>query len=150
MNKIFKILTFLLLMVSLFILSFSAVILVKVAARYTSSVQSNNSSTGINSTSPSTTPLSGANTSQTNQQATSTGNVKTFTLAELKKYNGKGGNAAYVAVNGDVYDVTGNRKWRNGSHAGYPAGVDLTDFMSSSPHGMSVLRGIPIVGKFVG
>lgn len=34
--------------------------------------------------------------------------MQEFTLEELKKYNGKNGNPAYIAVNGKVYDVTNN------------------------------------------
>lgn len=72
---------------------------------------------------------------------------KTFTLAELAKYNGKNGAAAYVAVNGIVYDVTNVSQWRNGTHKGYEAGVDLTEAFKNSPHQDSIFNGIPVVGK---
>lgn len=72
---------------------------------------------------------------------------KTFTVDELKKYTGQGGNPAYVAVNGTVYDVTNARKWRNGKHQqGVVAGVDLTNIIGESPHGTSVLSQVPAVG----
>lgn len=72
---------------------------------------------------------------------------KTFTIDELKKYNGQGGNPAYVAVSGTVYDVTNARKWRNGKHEdGVVAGVDLTNIIGQSPHGTSVLAQVPVVG----
>ncbi|WP_290068715.1 cytochrome b5 domain-containing protein, partial [Lactobacillus intestinalis] len=48
--------------------------------------------------------------------------MQEFTLEELKKYNGKNGNPAYIAVNGKVYDVTNNPHWKNGEHHGYEAG----------------------------
>jgi len=72
---------------------------------------------------------------------------KTFTLAELAKFNGKNGAAAYVAVNGIVYDVTNVSQWKNGAHKGYEAGVDLTEAFKNSPHQDSIFNGIPIVGK---
>ena len=73
-----------------------------------------------------------------------------LTLEQLKQYDGKNGNSAYIAVDGVLYDVTGVRQWKNGSHEGYSAGKDLTDaILGKSPHGTSVLDGIPIVGKLV-
>lgn len=72
---------------------------------------------------------------------------KTFTLEELKKYNGQNGNPAYIAVDGTVYDVTNVKQWKNGNHQGYIAGEDLSDAINSSPHGKDVLINIPIVGK---
>ena len=74
-----------------------------------------------------------------------------LTLDQLKQYDGKNGNPAYIAVDGILYDVTNDRHWKNGSHEGYSAGKDLTDAIKGrSPHGTSVLEGVPIVGKLIG
>lgn len=74
-----------------------------------------------------------------------------LTLDQLKQYNGKDGNPAYIAVDGIIYDVSNDRHWKSGSHEGYSAGKDLTDAIKGkSPHGTSVLEGIPVVGKIVG
>lgn len=71
-----------------------------------------------------------------------------LTLDELKQYDGQNGNAAYVAVDGVIYDVTRVRKWKDGKHEmGVTAGQDLTDLISQSPHGKSILSEAPIVGK---
>lgn len=78
--------------------------------------------------------------------SSSQANTKTFTLDELAQYDGKNGNDAYVAVDGIVYDVTNAAKWQNGSHYGVQAGTDCTTAISRSPHGTSVLDGLPIVG----
>ena len=73
-----------------------------------------------------------------------------LTLAELAQYNGKDGNPAYVAVDGIIYDVTNLAKWKNGEHNGYTAGQDLTDIIKNkSPHGVSKLEGVPVVGTLV-
>lgn len=79
--------------------------------------------------------------------ATASSSEKTFTLSELKKYNGQNGSPAYVAVDGVVYDVTNVKNWQNGTHHGYSAGQDLSQAISQSPHGTSVLSGLPVVGK---
>ncbi|MDP4090965.1 MAG: cytochrome b5 domain-containing protein [Bacillota bacterium] len=69
-------------------------------------------------------------------------------MNDLKQYTGQNGTAAYVAVNGTVYDVTKAKRWQNGQHEGCAsAGADLTDAMGNSPHGNSVLSALPIVGK---
>ena len=71
-----------------------------------------------------------------------------LTLEELSQYDGKDGNPAYVAVDGVIYDVTDVPQWKNGEHNGYTAGQDLTDIIKNkSPHGVSKLRGVPVVGK---
>jgi len=75
--------------------------------------------------------------------------AKTFTLDELAQYDGKNGNDAYVAVAGTVYDVTNADRWQNGNHYGVQAGTDCTTAISRSPHGSSVLEGLPIVGTLV-
>lgn len=72
---------------------------------------------------------------------------KVFTLDELAKYNGQNGAKAYVAVNGVVYDVTNAKNWTNGSHEGHSAGQDLSSVINQAPHGSSVLKDLPVVGK---
>lgn len=73
-----------------------------------------------------------------------------LTLEELKQYDGKNGNPAYVAVDGIIYDMTNVAAWKNGDHNGYSAGNDLTDIIKNkSPHGVKNLEGVPIVGKIV-
>lgn len=72
-----------------------------------------------------------------------------LTLEQLAQFDGQNGNKAYIAVNGVIYDVTDSSLWPNGSHNGYQAGQDLTTFIMSSPHGLSTLSRIPIVGTLV-
>jgi predicted heme/steroid binding protein len=71
---------------------------------------------------------------------------KVFTLDELKTFDGLNGNPAYVAVNGNVYDVTNVKGWSNGAHQTHLAGQDLSSVIESAPHGTSILDGLTIVG----
>lgn len=95
-------------------------------------------------------PSEAASSSSGVASSSSPANAITFTLDELAQYDGKNGNDAYVAVDGIVYDVTNAAKWQNGSHYGVQAGTDCTTAISRSPHGTSVLDGLPIVGTLVG
>ena len=82
--------------------------------------------------------------------AKTTGELKSFTREELKKYNGQNGNPAYVAVDGKVYDVTNVGPWKGGKHNGNEAGNDLTEVIKTkSPHGVKVLEKVPVVGELV-
>ncbi len=83
------------------------------------------------------------------QQPTPLGNQTTFILQELSKYDGKGGNAAYVAVNGTVYDVTNNATWAAATHFGLTAGKDLTNEFASCHAGQPILSKLKVVGKLV-
>lgn len=76
--------------------------------------------------------------------------LQVFHAEELAKYDGLNGNAAYVAVDGKVYDVTGIARWSNGSHAGGTvlAGKDQTEALKRSPHGAKNLENLPIVGLY--
>lgn len=75
----------------------------------------------------------------------------TVTAAELAKNNGKNGTDCWVAVNGKVYDVTGQKDWVNGSHTPSngqaQCGQDESSSIGSSPHGSSVLSSLPVVGS---
>lgn len=73
---------------------------------------------------------------------------RVFTIEELSDYDGLEGRMAYVAVDGVVYDVTTAENWNNGVHNGQRlAGTDASTIILSSPHGKSVLSGLPIVGR---
>ncbi|MDQ5944320.1 MAG: hypothetical protein QG658_387 [Patescibacteria group bacterium] len=71
--------------------------------------------------------------------------------SELAKNTGKNGADCWVAVNGTVYDVTGNNEWVNGSHTPSngqaQCGRDESSSIGSSPHGSSVLSSLPVVGS---
>lgn len=99
-------------------------------------------STPISNAEPST-PSNGDNTEVESE-------LLELTVEELAQFDGKNGNKAYVAVDGNIYDVTGNRKWLDGEHErGMTAGKDLSEFISSAPHGKEILKQFKIVGKLV-
>lgn len=69
-------------------------------------------------------------------------------IDELKQYDGKDGRPAYIAYKGNIYDVTGSKLWKNGSHINrHFAGDDLSPQMSVAPHGDDLLSKFKIVGK---
>ncbi len=72
--------------------------------------------------------------------------LKAFTKEELKSFDGKNGNPAYIAIEGKVYDVTNIPEWNAGKHQGFEAGNDLTNEMKNSPHGLSRLEMAKVVG----
>lgn len=76
-----------------------------------------------------------------------TKDMKTFTVEEVAKFNGKDGNKGYVIYKGVVYDVTNHPRWTTGEHNKNLAGTDLTDFISKSPHGDSKFKELEVVGK---
>ena len=76
--------------------------------------------------------------------------TKTFTLEELKEYNGENGKSAYVAFKGKIYDMTNSPMWDDGDHFGlHAAGRDLTGELGDAPHGEEAFEGRPIVGELV-
>ena len=99
---------------------------------------------------PTVAPVTPVPTATPVQTPSAANGTLSLTLEQLKQYDGKNGNPAYIAVDGVLYDVSGVRQWKSGSHEGYSAGKDLTDaIMGKSPHGTSVLEGVPVVGKLV-
>lgn len=78
------------------------------------------------------------------------GELKKFTLEELKQYDGRDGRPAYFAYKGKVYDVTDSFLWINGDHQGqHEAGRDMTNEMAIAPHGEEMLERVRPVGVLV-
>lgn len=72
---------------------------------------------------------------------------RTFTLEELEFYDGKNGRPAYVAVNGNVYDVSMLMRWAGGTHFGLYAGRDLSGvFMGCHQGRLEMLKNAPRIG----
>jgi predicted heme/steroid binding protein len=86
-------------------------------------------------------------TTTTTTHATTTTTLRVFSLVELATFNGNNGSAAYIAINGTVYDVTHASEWSNGWHKGmHLAGTDASSAFGDSPHSRSILSSLPIVG----
>jgi predicted heme/steroid binding protein/uncharacterized membrane protein len=74
-------------------------------------------------------------------------NLKEFTLEELAQYHGAGGQPAYIAYRGRVYDVSDSALWPGGEHmTGHFAGAELTNELPDAPHGEEVFTRYPQVG----
>jgi predicted heme/steroid binding protein len=70
-----------------------------------------------------------------------------YTLEEIKAYDGEHGNRILIAANGSVYDVTESRMWKDGHHARrHKAGDDLTEYIKDAPHDVGVLDRVEKVG----
>ena len=75
--------------------------------------------------------------------------MREFTLEDLKQYNGRDGNPAYVAYDGNVYDVSDSAMWDDGDHMGsHEAGEDLTAAHEDAPHDVHIVD-FPQVGTLV-
>ena len=73
---------------------------------------------------------------------------KDMTPDELSGCDGKEGRPAYIAYAGRIFDATGSRLWRDGSHVGrHLAGFDLTDALKQAPHGEEKIVSLPLVGN---
>jgi len=71
-----------------------------------------------------------------------------LSLEELAGFDGKEGRKAYFAYQGEVFDATDSRLWKNGTHMGrHQAGCDLTEVLSQAPHGEDKVRALVKVGK---
>ena len=73
-----------------------------------------------------------------------------LTLEELHNFDGKEGRPAYIALKGNIYDVTDSRLWKDGSHARkHLAGNDLTDVLKTAPHNEEKVLAMRHVGKLI-
>ncbi|MEW6203261.1 MAG: DUF2231 domain-containing protein [bacterium] len=74
--------------------------------------------------------------------------MRKFTEEELKGSDGKNGKPSYVAMGGNVYDVSASGLWKNGVHMGqHHAGNDLTEHFVRAPHCTEVFERVKLVGK---
>lgn len=72
-----------------------------------------------------------------------------FTAETLAEYNGMDGQPAYIAIDGQVYNVTDHPMWMAGLHQGrFQAGQDLTEQMKQAPHGFGKLEGLEVMGSY--
>jgi predicted heme/steroid binding protein/uncharacterized membrane protein len=75
---------------------------------------------------------------------------KDMTPDDLSGYDGKEGRPAYFAYDGRIFDATGSRLWKDGSHVGrHLAGFDLTDALKLAPHGEEKVASMPSVGNLL-
>ena len=73
--------------------------------------------------------------------------VSFFTAEEVAEFDGQDGRAAYIVVDGTVYEVTDVAQWAGGAHQGMAAGQDVTEaFKNISPHDDSILNRARIAG----
>ena len=75
------------------------------------------------------------------------GQLKTYTKAQLALRNGQDKPEIWCAYQGLVYDVSSSRLWRNGTHYEHWAGQDLTDELKDAPHTERVFDKFKVVGK---
>jgi len=65
----------------------------------------------------------------------------------LSQFDGREGRPAYIAYNGILYDVTGSKLWKDGSHLKkHNAGNDLTELLKTAPHGEEKVLAMPVAG----
>jgi predicted heme/steroid binding protein/uncharacterized membrane protein len=72
------------------------------------------------------------------------------TREQLAAYDGREGRPGWVAYRGVIYDVSGSRLWKEGSHLKkHAAGNDLTPALGTAPHGEEKILSMPVVGKLM-
>ncbi len=76
--------------------------------------------------------------------------IGAITTQSLSAFDGREGHTGVVAVDGQLYDVTESRMWREGLHARrHQAGQDLTAAFDGAPHGKDVLTRVRNIGPLV-
>jgi predicted heme/steroid binding protein len=77
--------------------------------------------------------------------------MKEFTVKELESFNGRKGAPSYTSYQGKVYDISQSSLWVDGEHMdSHLAGKDLTQEISSAPHGAEVFDRFTQVGTLKG
>jgi predicted heme/steroid binding protein len=67
-----------------------------------------------------------------------------FTPEELARHDGQNGALGYIAINGNVYDVTNVQLLKDGRHHGVNPGSDVSDLFV---HNQAILNRLKIIGK---
>ncbi len=75
--------------------------------------------------------------------------MKSYTRAQLALRNGQDREEIWVAYNGNIYDLTHSRMWRDGKHYEHWAGQDLTEELVDAPHGDGIFGRFAIIGKLI-
>ena len=71
-------------------------------------------------------------------------------LEELSQFYGREGRPAYIAYQGDIYDVSGSKLWSGGIHLKkHAAGSDLTEALKGAPHGEDRVLKMKRVGRLL-
>ena len=68
-------------------------------------------------------------------------------LAQLSLRNGQDKPQVWIAYQGQVYDVSRSRLWREGKHYEHWAGQDLTDELKDAPHTEEVFSRFKLIGR---
>jgi predicted heme/steroid binding protein len=72
-----------------------------------------------------------------------------YTLQQLALRNGQDRDEIWVAFQGDIYDVTKSRMWKNGRHYEHWAGQDLTREFEDAPHNTHVFDKFRKIGRVI-
>ena len=72
--------------------------------------------------------------------------MQTYTRSQLALRNGQDREEIWVSWQGNIYDVTESRLWRNGKHYEHWAGQDLTPELENAPHTAKVFEKFKIIG----
>jgi predicted heme/steroid binding protein len=72
--------------------------------------------------------------------------MNVITKAQLALRNGQDKPEIWIAYQGNVYDVTHSRLWRNGKHYEHWAGQDLTAELKDAPHTDQVFEKLTPIG----
>ena len=70
-----------------------------------------------------------------------------YTKSQLALRNGQDKPQIWVALCGNIYDVTNSRLWKNGKHYEHWAGQDLTEELQDAPHTEKVFEKFTVIGK---
>lgn len=74
--------------------------------------------------------------------------MKVINKRQLSLRNGSDKPEIWVAFNGNVYNVSSSRLWKNGKHYEHWAGQDLTEELKDAPHSEKVFERFEIIGKY--